>query len=99
MRRLLLNPTPGAVAQCAGHLGEAAAALGALQQDLPGARSPHLQGELSDLRRELGHAEKLLEGAAARHIGWARIVASSAGYTQSGALRELPAHGRLSVQG
>ena len=99
VRRLLLNPTPVAVAQCAGHLHEASAALGALQRELPDGPAPRLKAELRDLGRELQHAGKLLEGASAWHIGWARIVASAGGYTQSGALPELSARGLLSVQG
>jgi hypothetical protein len=99
VRRLLLDPTPAAVAQCAGHLAEAAGALGALQRDLPEGQTWRLKPDLRSLRRELDRAGKLLEGAAAWQAGWARIVASAGGYTQSGELPELTAQGRLSVQG
>ena len=99
VRRLLLNPTPISVARCAGHLHEASAALSALQRELPEEPVPRLKADLRNLRRELEHAGKLLEGSAAWHIGWARIVASAGGYTQSGVLPELSARARLSVQG
>ena len=98
--KLLLKPVPSAVEQCTGHLERAATALALLNQELQASPIAYLwRKEIQDLRAELKRAAALLEGAAAFQLGWARIVATTGGYTRAGTLPELSAKCQLSVEG
>jgi hypothetical protein len=102
VRRLLMRPAGGAVAESAVHLENAANRLRDLERRLrrvDGGRQPELARELGELRRDVARASEMLENAAALYMGWARLLfAAAGGYTATGEPAAPAARQRISVE-
>jgi hypothetical protein len=87
-RAQLISPTSENLDECRRRVDEAVNRLRDLQTVLPSGdfrRDSSLRAPLGDLRAEIARLNILLDGAAAFHTGWVRLVASMvAGYTADG---------------
>lgn len=106
LRESLLSPelSPDQLIACLPGLSEAAAMLGAVEQELRAqpvlADKTRVIRDLKSLKSELDNAAKLIDRGAAFHRGWARVLGSAAaGYTASGEAAPLAVRGTVALQG
>jgi len=99
--QLLLSPSPAALDRCTPLLETAVAEVSACLPELRGSQGRQdVLDEAQRLFLAVGHAKRLLEGAAEFHHNWIRrLGALSGGYTGSGEPATVERGSRMQIEG